>query len=74
MKKLVFLFIITFAGCSWIGSANVRAPNKNCSAITKWDDCARATNCIHARAWHTDGGEFSETWVCIEKNKREALR
>jgi len=65
---LTVLFICT--GCSWSHPAGSTTANRRCNNFTQWDDCAKSSNCIHARAWYNDDGGFRETWICIEKHKR----
>lgn len=71
MKKYVlFLTMLMLAACSWSHPTGSTTANRRCNTFTQWDDCAKAVNCIHARAWYTSDGEYRETFVCIEKWKK----
>ena len=71
MMKFVFIYIsIVCMGCSWSHPTGSTTANRRCNNFAQWDDCAEASNCMHARAWYTAGGEFRESWICVEKQTR----
>jgi hypothetical protein len=73
--KFIFLCvsIILCVGCSWSHPTGLTTANRRCNNFTQWDDCAQSPNCMQARAWINDDGEFRESWICIEKNKRSPV-
>ena len=62
---------VLIVGCAWSHPTDTTTAGRRCGLLERWDDCGRAPNCTQARAWHSDNGEFKETFVCIYKHSRK---
>jgi|LWDU01.1.fsa_nt_gi hypothetical protein len=76
MKKnmIMMALVLSVIGCSWNHPSGSTTANRRCNTYTEWDDCAIAPNCMQARAWYTENGEFKETFVCVYKHARGGKR
>jgi hypothetical protein len=70
IRIVLFLSLLNIAGCVYKHPTGLSTASRRCNLLTRWDDCAAASNCTQARAWYTNDGGYKETFICVYKHKR----